>query len=231
MHELWVANLGVVPYREADALQQRLREARKADEVPDTLLLLEHPPVYTRGRRTNDEELPLGGDFYAAQGINVVEVDRGGRATYHGPGQLVGYPIMRIGDIIGYLRTIEGAIIAALALHGVAGRGGGERPTGVWAGKRKIASIGVHVSRRVTTHGFAVNVDGDLEPFEWIVPCGLSDVTMTSLQREGGRDIGGFRASVAEQFALAFERCATAVSAEAVAAAAPERAGIAAAAG
>ena len=153
--------------------------------MPDTLLLLEHPPVYTRGRRTPDEELPLGEAFYAAQGIEVVEVDRGGRATYHGPGQLVGYPIMRIGDIIGYLRTIERAIIAALERHGVSARGGGERPTGVWAGERKIASIGVHVSRRVTTHGFAVNVDGDLEPFEWIVPCGLSGVTMTSLAARG----------------------------------------------
>jgi lipoyl(octanoyl) transferase len=226
MQELWVANLGVVPYGEADALQQRLREARKADEVPDTLLLLEHPPVYTRGRRTSDEELPLGGEFYAAQGIEVVEVDRGGRATYHGPGQLVGYPIMRIGDIIGYLRTIESALIAALELHSVAARGGGERPTGVWAGERKIASIGVHVSRRVTTHGFAVNVDGDLEPFEWIVPCGLSGVSMTSLAREGGRDLERFRASVTEQFAAAFERRAQPVSPTAL-----ERAGIAPVAG
>jgi lipoyl(octanoyl) transferase len=216
MQELWVANLGVVAYREADALQRRLREARKADELPDTLLLLEHPPVYTRGRRTPDEELPLGGAFYAAQGIDVVEVDRGGRATYHGPGQLVGYPIMRIGDIVGYLRTIERAIVAALARHGVAARGGGERPTGVWVGERKIASIGVHVSRRVSTHGFAVNVDGDLEPFEWIVPCGLSGVRMTSLAAEGGGDLGRFRATIAEQFAIAFERRAVPVPAAAL---------------
>ena len=217
MQELWVANLGVVPYGEADALQQRLREARKADEMPDTLLLLEHPPVYTRGRRTPDQELPLGRAFYAAQGIDVFEVDRGGRATYHGPGQLVGYPIMRIGDIIGFLRTIERAIIAALAQHGVAARGGGERPTGVWVGERKIASIGVHVSRRVSTHGFAVNVDGDLEPFDWIVPCGLSGVTMTSLALEGGADLDRFRATIAEQFALAFERRAQTVDPAALA--------------
>jgi lipoyl(octanoyl) transferase len=226
MQQLWVANLGVVGYGEADRLQQRLREARKADEVPDTLLLLEHPPVYTRGRRTPDEELPLGDAFYAAQGIEVVEVDRGGRATYHGPGQLVGYPIMRIGDIIGYLRTIERAIVAALDRHRVIARGGGERPTGVWVADRKIASIGVHVSRRVSTHGFAVNVDGDLEPFEWIVPCGLSGVRMTSLEREGGRDIERFRATIAEQFALAFERRALAVEPAAL-----ERAGTAAVAG
>src|SRR5579863_7355676 len=211
MHELWVANLGVIGYGEADALQQRLREARKADEVPDTLLLLEHPPVYTRGRRTPDEELPLGDAFYAAQGIEVVEVDRGGRATYHGPGQLVGYPIMRIGDIIGYLRTIESALVAALGRHGVLSRGGGELPTGVWVGERKIASIGVHVSRRVSTHGFAVNVDGDLEPFDWIIPCGLSGVTMTSLALEGGADLDRFRATIAEQFARAFERRAQTV--------------------
>jgi len=206
VQELWVCDLGVVSYEEADALQRRLCEARKADAVADVLLLLEHPPVYTRGRRTSDAELPFGAGFYATRGIDVVEVDRGGRATYHGPGQLVGYPIMRIGDIVGYLRTVEGALIAALERHGVAARGGGERPTGVWVGERKIASIGVHVSRRVTTHGFAVNVDGDLEPFEWIVPCGLSGVRMTSLEREDGRDLEGFRASVAEEFALAFER-------------------------
>jgi len=176
--------------------------------VPDTLLLLEHPPVYTRGRRSTEADLPLGERFYAAQGIDVVEVDRGGRVTYHGPGQLVGYPIMRIGDVIGYLRTLEQVIVAALAREGVAARGGGERPTGVWAGGRKIASIGVHVSRRVSTHGFAVNVDNDLEPFDWIVPCGIDGVAMTSLARETGRERGleSFRESVIEQFALVFER-------------------------
>ena len=206
MNELWTCELGTVAYDEALALQARLCEARKADEVPDTLLLLDHHPVYTRGRRSSDADLPLGGEFYSAQGIEIVEVDRGGLVTYHGPGQLVGYPIMRIGDVIGYLRTLEQAIVAALATEGMAARGGGRRPTGVWVGERKIASIGVHVSRRVATHGFAINVDNDLQPFEWIVPCGLDAVSMTSLARESGASgsFERFRESVAEQVALAF---------------------------
>ena len=216
MDELWVCQLGIVDFREALALQERLRAARQADEVPDTLLLLEHPPVYTRGRRSSADELPLGEAFYAAQGIEIVEVDRGGRVTYHGPGQLVGYPIMRIGDIIGYLRTIETAIVAALAQEDVAARGGGDRPTGVWAGGSKIASIGVHVSRRVSTHGFAVNVDNDLEPFDWIVPCGLPGLALTSIGSETGRaeNLERFRARMAGQFALAFERRPRSISAE-----------------
>ena len=216
MESLWVCDLGVLPYAEALALQERARDARQADEIPDTLLLLEHEPVYTRGRRSTPAELPLGEAFYAARGIEIVDVDRGGRVTYHGPGQLVGYPIMRIGDIIGYLRTMERAIVAELAGEGIAAQGGGERPTGVWAGGAKIASIGVHVSRRVTTHGFAVNAENDLEPFGWIVPCGLEGVTITSIARETGRvrNIDGFRARTAEEFAAAFERRGVAVTPE-----------------
>jgi lipoate-protein ligase B len=214
MEALWVCQLGVVPYDEALALQERLRAARQADEVPDTLLLLEHPPVYTRGRRSTPEELPFGEAFYRERGLEIVDVDRGGRVTYHGPGQLVGYPIMRIGDIIGYLRAMERAIIAALAAEGVTAVGGGERPTGVWAEGGKIASIGVHVSRRVTTHGFAVNLDNDLEPFAWIVPCGLEGVTMTSLERETGRRGGLERVGghIAHELARAFDRAPVAVT-------------------
>ena len=184
-------NLGVVEYREAWALQERVRAARQADAIPDTLLLLEHPPVYTRGRRTGPGELPMGEDWYRMQGIDVVDVDRGGLLTYHGPGQLVGYPIMRVDDVMGYVRTMEQAIVTALDDEGVAGARGrsedGRDFIGVWAGERKIASIGVHGSRGVTTHGFAVNVDNDLQPFEWVVPCGLPDVRMTSITRELGR--------------------------------------------
>jgi lipoyl(octanoyl) transferase len=221
MDELWICELGIVDFREALALQERLRAARQSDEVPDTLLLLEHPAVYTRGRRSSADELPLGEAFYAAQGIEIVEVDRGGRVTYHGPGQLVGYPIMRIGDIIGYLRTIETAIVAALAQEDVEARGGGDRPTGVWAGGSKIASIGVHVSRRVSTHGFAVNVDNDLEPFDWIVACGLPGVQPTSIARQTGRsdNLERFRTRMAAQFALAFERRPRAISPERLSAA------------
>jgi lipoate-protein ligase B len=189
--EIWVCHLGVVDYREALGLQERLCAARQAEELPDVLLTLEHPPVYTRGRRSVPGELPMGEDWYLAQGIDVVETDRGGRVTYHGPGQLVGYPIVRVDDVVAYVRTLENALVAALRDEGVVDARSrpteGHRFTGVWVGDRKIASIGVHLSRGVTTHGFAVNVENDLQPFSWIVPCGLDGVQMTSLLRETGR--------------------------------------------
>ena len=191
MEEIWVCHLGVVDYREALSLQERLREARQAGELPDVLLTLEHPPVYTRGRRSRPGELPMGEEWYAAQGIDVVETDRGGLVTYHGPGQLVGYPIVRVDDVVGYVRTLESALVRALVDEGVVQARSrprdGHRYTGVWVEDRKIASIGVHLSRGVSTHGFAVNVENDLEPFSWIVPCGLDGVQMTSLIRETGR--------------------------------------------
>jgi len=219
--ELWICELGVVDYREALALQERVRAARQDELLPDTLLLLEHPPVYTRGRRTDPSELPLGEAWYRTQGIDVVDTNRGGRLTYHGPGQLVGYPIMRIDDVIAYLRTIERALVAALFDAGVQARArpdDGPDFTGVWSGARKIASIGVHVSRGVTMHGFAVNVDNDLQPFEWVVPCGLDGVRMTSLLKETG-DGGGelpadLRGVVAKRFAQAFGRRARPVAVE-----------------
>jgi lipoyl(octanoyl) transferase len=185
--ELWVCHLGLVPYRDALGIQEHVRERRQAQELPDTLLLLEHPPVYTRGRRSADGELPLGEDFYRARGIEVLATDRGGKLTYHGPGQLVGYPIMRIDDVNAYLRTMEQAIVAALAGEGVLARSRHDEGidyTGVWVGEAKVASIGVHVRRGVSTHGFALNVENDLEPFSWVVACGLPDVRMTSLARE-----------------------------------------------
>jgi lipoyl(octanoyl) transferase len=185
--ELWVCHLGVLAYRDALAIQEQLRAQRQAQELPDTLLLLEHPPVYTRGRRSGADDLPFGEDFYRAKGIDVISTDRGGRLTYHGPGQLVGYPIMHIDDVHSYLRTMEGAIIAALAEAGVQARSRHDEGidyTGVWVQNRKIASIGVHVSRGVTTHGFAVNIENDLDPFSWVIACGLPDVSMTSLAHE-----------------------------------------------
>jgi lipoyl(octanoyl) transferase len=207
--ELWTVHLGVVEYREAFALQERVRAARQADAIPDTLLLLEHPPVYTLGRRSEPGELAMGEDWYRMQGIDVVGVDRGGKVTYHGPGQLVGYPIMRIGDVIGYVRAMERAMIAALADEGIAARSRGDEGrdyTGVWVQDRKIASIGVHVSRGVTTHGFAVNADNDLQPFEWVVACGLPEVRMTSITNETRR--GGhlpcFRKRMAFRFAESY---------------------------
>jgi len=189
--ELWVVQLGRLPYAEGLALQERVRDARERDLLPDTLLLLEHDPVYTRGRRTAPGELPLPALWYAERGIEIVGVDRGGRATYHGPGQLVGYPIVRTMDVLDHVRGMERTIASALAQEGIAAAGrtdDGPDYTGVWVGgERKIASLGVHVRRGITTHGFAVNVDNDLQPFEWIVPCGLDGVTMTSVARETGR--------------------------------------------
>jgi lipoyl(octanoyl) transferase len=207
--ELWTVHLGAVEYREAFGLQERVRAARQAEAIPDTLLLLEHPPVYTLGRRSEPGELAMGEDWYRMQGIDVVGVDRGGKVTYHGPGQLVGYPIMRIGDVKGYVRAMERALIAALADEGLAARSRedeGRDYTGVWVQDRKIASIGVHVSRGVTTHGFAVNADNDLQPFEWVVACGLPEVRMTSITNETRR--GGhlpcFRKRMAFRFAEAY---------------------------
>jgi lipoyl(octanoyl) transferase len=210
--ELWVCHLGTVEYREALALQERLRAARQRDELPDVLLLLEHWPVYTRGRRSVTGELPMGEDWYRMQGIDVVETDRGGKVTYHGPGQLVGYPIVRIDDVVAYVRTLERALVAALAEEGISARArpeDGPDYTGVWVEDRKIASIGVHVARGVTTHGFAVNVENDLQPFGWIVPCGLEGVTMSSLIKETRRpagQMGCFRRRAAYQVAEALGR-------------------------
>jgi lipoate-protein ligase B len=203
--DLGVVQLGVVPYGEALELQLRLREARQSDEIADTLLLLEHPPVYTRGRRTEPHDLPMGEDWYRAHGIEVYDADRGGRVTYHGPGQLVGYPIMRIGDVPEYVHTMEKAVIAALGDEGIEAEVR-EGLTGIWAGDAKIGSIGVHLNRGVSTHGFAVNVDNDLQPFEWIVPCGLDGVRMTSVSKETGRagGIACFRKRMAYRFAQAY---------------------------
>jgi lipoyl(octanoyl) transferase len=217
--EVLTVRCGLVPYDEARALQKRLEAARQADEVPDTLLLLEHPPVYTRGRRSTADELPMGEDWYRTQGIEVTETDRGGRVTYHGPGQIVAYPIVSLrpygDDVHDYVRRIERVTIEALAAYGVKAAPI-EGLTGVWtqgdpppAGEaRKIASIGVHVSRGVTTHGFAINVNNDLQPFEWIVPCGIEGCRMTSLSRELGaeQDMDTFIDAVCASYGEAFGR-------------------------
>ncbi len=205
--ELWVAHLGTLPYRDGVALQERIRARRQAGEIPDALLLLEHPPVYTRGRRTEPSDLPMGEDWYRLQGIEVEDSDRGGRVTYHGPGQLVGYPIMKVHDVPAFVKTMEGAVVDAIAAEGIPAEVR-EGLTGVWAGEAKIGSIGVHVSRGVTTHGFAVNVDNDLQPFEWVVPCGLEGVRVTSICKETGRadHLSCFRKRAAHAFCQAFGR-------------------------
>ena len=227
--DLLVCHLGRVPYAEGVALQERLRAQVQAGELDEVMLLLEHEPVYTLGRRSEPGDLPMGEDWCRAQGIDVVKTPRGGKLTYHGPGQLVGYPIMRVDDVLAFLRTMERAIVAALADAGISARA---RPdegpdfTGVWAAERKIASIGVHVARGVTTHGFAVNVDNDLAPFGWVVPCGLTGVQMTSVLQESGPGeddvplLGAVRRDMAARFAQAFERRPVLVDVDRVAAAA-----------
>jgi len=230
-----VVHCATVPYGQALAAQQQLAARRQAEEVDDVLLLLEHTPVYTRGRRATADELPMGAEWYERQGIEVLDTDRGGRVTYHGPGQLVAYPIVSLApygdDVHEYVRMLERTMIGGLAEHGVEA-GLIEGQTGVWVGRpepgtnpgpaagpstlgaRKIGSIGIHVSRGVTTHGLAVNVSNDLQPFEWVTPCGIDGCAVTSLSREldGEQDVAAFAATLTERFAEEFER--TPVTAE-----------------
>jgi lipoyl(octanoyl) transferase len=204
--ELWVCHLGRVEYREAAELQERLRERVQSGELPDLMLLLEHPPVYTIGRRSDEGDLPLGEAFYRERGIDVVRTPRGGQLTYHGPGQLVGYPIMHVASVPEYILTMERSIVTALADAGVeAATRLGHKHVGVWAGERKLASVGVHISHGVSSHGFAVNVDNDLDPFSWVVACGLPEVQMTSMAAEGAQEgIACFRKRMGHRFSEAF---------------------------
>ncbi len=214
--EVLVVRCGLVPYEEASVAQRWLRAARQEGAIPDVLLLLEHPPVYTRGRRSGPEELPMAVEWYEMQGIEVRDTDRGGRLTYHGPGQLVAYPIVSLkpygDDVHAHVRRLEQVAVSSLAEHGV-GATTIDGLTGVWTRgePRKIGSIGVHVSRGVTTHGLAVNVNNDLQPFEWIVPCGIEGCQVTSLGRELGaeQDLDGFADTVCARYADSFERVLT----------------------
>ncbi len=191
MSRLVLLRAGLVPYEEAWAEQQRLHAARVAGKEPDTVLLLEHPSVYTAGKRTEAWERP-------ADGTPVIDVDRGGKITWHGPGQLVGYPIVALGDpidVVAHVRRIEQVLIDVCAEVGVtAGRVAGR--SGVWAAPygpapdRKVAAIGIRVAQGVTMHGFALNCDPDLRAFDRIVPCGIRDAEVTSLTRESGRHVG-----------------------------------------
>ena len=207
MSDLLVCHLGRVPYEEGVAIQEQLRARVQAGELSETMLLLEHDPVYTLGRRSDVGDLPMGEEWCRTQGIDVVKTPRGGKLTYHGPGQLVGYPIMRVGDVPAFVADMERAIVAALGETGLEARprsAEGRDYTGVWVGERKIASIGVHISRGVSAHGFAVNVTNDLAPFSWVVACGLPSVAMTSLALEGSPDgVGCFRKRMAHRFAEA----------------------------
>jgi lipoyl(octanoyl) transferase len=216
----YLMNLGQVGYLEAWELQRSLAAAVSQGAIPDTVILLEHPPTITLGRRTDEGELhiPDGVD------VDIVESDRGGKSTFHGPGQLVCYPILDLNrhgrDVKLYCRNLEEAIVRTIASFALAGTCI-EGLTGVWleapsgvsgAGPRKIASIGVHISRWITTHGYALNVDLDTAPFtEWITACGLDDAAFTTVVRETGRpvtvdDVRGPAANaLAEVFGLTFE--------------------------
>lgn len=234
--EILVVRCGLVAYDEALVAQRWLRDAREDGSVPDVLLLLEHPPTYTRGRRSTPEELPMPTEWYEAQGIAVHDTDRGGRVTYHGPGQLVAYPIVDLrpygDDVHEYVRRLERVAISALGEHDVAARTIAGL-TGVWTDgtsptegrrdskrsisplsgpsaevARKIGSIGVHVSRGITTHGLSINVNNDLQPFEWVVPCGIEGCQVSSLSRELGaeQELAPFAYTVAERYAAVYER-------------------------
>lgn len=203
MH-IHLLQLGRIPYNEGLALQQRVIAARKAGEIGDTLILLEHPPVLTLGRNATRANILVTDQLLAQKGVEIHEINRGGDVTYHGPGQLVGYPIFDLrGDLPGkkgphlgpvdFVRLMEEALILTCKDFGVPAQRICKR-TGVWTlaggtiAEKKIAAIGIHVSQAVTSHGFALNVTTDLRDFDWIVPCGIADRTVTSLELESPQE-------------------------------------------
>ena len=178
-----VSVLGTSEYRQSWDCQVTLADAVRSRQAPNTLLLLEHPPLYTRGRLSKPEHILLAADELEARGIAVYDADRGGQVTFHGPGQLVGYPVIDVragGGPLKYVRTLEQIIVATVADCGVIA-GVIDGITGVWAGEAKIAAIGVKISRGVAYHGFAINVNTDLSYFDYIVPCGIEDLSVTSM--------------------------------------------------
>ncbi len=188
----YAVDAGRLDYAEALELQRTL-QARVADgDPPGVLLFVEHNHIYTLGRRGNDSDILAAPQRLEELGVEVHHIDRGGEVTYHGPGQLVGYPIVNLRTLgigpLQYVRSLERVIVATLAEFGIDATSD-ERPTGVWVGDAKIAAIGVKISRGVTTHGFALNVDPDLSYFEHIVPCGMSDVAVTSMVAHGSEGV------------------------------------------
>ncbi len=220
--ELWIERLGVMDYARALDFQRAVAKARIAGEIPeDVLLLLEHPPVVTLGRSSKEAHLLASPALLAARGVELHDVERGGDVTFHGPGQLVGYPIIDLTrhrkDLHWFLRRVEESLIVALASFGiVAERNPGL--TGVWTQGRKIASIGVHARDWVTWHGFALNVSTDLSYFDLMVPCGIQSVTMTSVTREIGRDVAmeEVEAEVTKAFGGVFDLTPKSLAADAL---------------
>ena len=212
--------LGRVDYEAGLELQHRLRQQLLdgGPDASDTLLLLEHPPTYTVGRNCDRSDVLADPDWLRRRGIAVAECDRGGRATYHGPGQLVGYPVIDLRadrrSVRGYVRDLQEVLVRTLAAFGVAAVGGEERERiGVWVGRRKIASIGIHLRRWVTTHGFALNVCTDLDDFAGILSCGFDAGVMTSIEELTGRrpDLEDVAGCCGENFAHIFARRLVAV--------------------
>jgi len=221
MH-IHLLQLGRIPYSEGLAIQQRVIAARKAGEIGDTLILLEHPPVLTLGRNSTRANILATDALLAQKGVEIHEINRGGDVTYHGPGQLVGYPIFDLrGDLPGkrgphlgpvdFVRLMEEALILTCKDFGVPAQRICKR-TGVWTlaggaiAEKKIAAIGIHVSQAVTSHGFALNVTTDLRDFDWIVPCGITDRTVTSLELEADPETNPTMARAADSAARNFGR-------------------------
>jgi len=202
---LWFKNLGKLDYGTAWKLQKRLVQLRLQGEIPDTLLLVEHPPTITLGRTAHAENLRIDPAERVRRRIALFSVDRGGDVTFHGPGQLVGYPVIDLQnhrpDVLVYLRSLEDVLIRSLKPFGIAAD---RLPgyTGVWVQNEKIAAIGVRVSRWITSHGFALNVNTNLDSFDWIVPCGIRDKKVTSMEKILGHplDLGAVREEVKNAF-------------------------------
>jgi lipoyl(octanoyl) transferase len=204
--------LGSVPYDDGVRLQEGVRLALKDGEGPERLLLLEHPPVFTLGRNGGDGEITADAEWLAERGIAVRETDRGGQATYHGPGQLVGYPILNLSpdrrDVRRYVNDLCEVLVRTLAELGVDAAPRPAPHVGVWVGEEKIASLGVHLSRWITTHGFALNVTTDVSAFGGIVPCGLPGIALTSIERLTGNAwaVEEVARRLVPHFAAVFER-------------------------
>lgn len=221
MMKLNVVDLGRMDYGQALALQESILARRIRGEVPDTLLLVEHPPVLTVGRRGSSSNILVSTDMLKTMGVEVYDISRGGDVTYHGPGQLVGYPIMDLGnmgkDIKDFVWKVEEVFIRLLKQeYGIHAERDEKKYTGVWVGKDKITAIGIAVKKWVTMHGFAFNVNTDLSHFNWIVPCGITDKGVTSLEKILGQAVDFQRLSqkVAEAFCQVFHREAVIVPKE-----------------
>jgi len=213
MEHVWLVNLGTIPYADALALQHRIVQARKRGALNDTLLLLEHPPVFTLGRNANESNIIAAPDFLKQLGIDVFRVERGGDVTYHGPGQLVGYPILDLHnfrlDVGWFVRSMEELLIRALGDFDIRGKRV-EKLVGVWldtpTGEAKIVQIGARIEQWITYHGFALNVDPNMAHFDLIVPCGISDKAVTSMARvlNQSMDLRAVRERVAARFGEVF---------------------------